>query len=426
MAFESGAAHAATLCVNPGGTAGCYASITAAVNAAPSGSTIQVAQGIYKESVVIAKTVLIIGDSGNAIIDATGKGNGIFINGMASAPSAGISGVVISGLTVRNANFEGILVANAVGITISDNTIYGNNLGLVTGSSAACPGLPAFETNEAEDCGEGIHLMGVDHSILSNNDIENNAGGILISDETGPSYENLITGNTVADNAWDCGITIASHSRAPNLPAGPSYAVFHNTISHNRVQHNGSLGQGAGVGIFAPGPGSTATANVVIDNVLSDNGLGGVTMHIHAAPGVAGVPAAAPGVNLSDNVIAGNEISGNSADVDDPNSPGPTGISIVSVAPVTGTVIAQNTFALEVADIVFQAPAGTVEAHLNNFNATAIAVDTEGAGYVDASQNWWACPGGPGTPGCATTMGSNVYVPSWRSTPFATSRPGRP
>ena len=67
-------------------------------------------------------------------------------------------------------------------------------------------------------------------------------------------------------------------------------------------------------------------------------------MHNHAAPGVNGVSSHAPGVNLGDNRITGNQISGNGADNDDPLSPGATGISIFSLAAVTGTVISQNTF----------------------------------------------------------------------------------
>ena len=417
---------AAGSCVNPGGTGGCFSTIGAAVTAAAAGGTIQVSPGVYKESVTITKTVLLMGAPGQTVIDATGKGNGIFVNGMASAPAPGISGVVISGITVKNANYEGILAANVTGMTLSNNIVFNNNLGLMFSATSTCPGQPAFETNEGEDCGEGLHLMGVDHSIITNNQIEYNAGGILVSDETGPSHDNVITSNQVSDNALDCGITIASHGRAPSLPTGASYGVFHNTVSHNQVQHNGNLGQGAGVGIFAPGPGSTASGNVVIGNSLTDNGLGGVVMHNHAAPGVNNVPAAAPGVNFSDNVIAGNTISGNGADVDDPNSPGATGITILSFAPVSGTVITENTFDAEVADIVFTAPAGTVEAHLNNFNAVAIGVSTPGAAYVDASMNWWACPGGPGTSGCATTSGANIFAPVWMAQAYATPRPGRP
>ncbi len=94
-------AGAATPCVNPGGTAGCSSSISAAVAAAAAGSAIQVAAGMYKESVVITKALALVGDGGNAVIDATGKGTGIFVDGTASAPNAGVSGVAISGFTVK-------------------------------------------------------------------------------------------------------------------------------------------------------------------------------------------------------------------------------------------------------------------------------------------------------------------------------------
>ena len=411
-------ASGATLCVNPGGTAGCYSTISAAVAKAAAGSVIQVAQGIYKESVTITQPLSLIGSNGYSIIDATGQGVGIFINGMAAAPNAGVWGVVISGFTVKNANFEGILAANAGDITISGNTVTGNNRSL-NFSAGTCTGLPAFETNEGFDCGEGVHLMAVNHSVVSGNTITNNAGGILISDETGVIYENLITGNSVTDNAYDCGITLASHAPAPNLPQGLDYGIYHNTISHNVVNHNGAIGQGSGVGIYAPGPGATNSGNVVADNILNDNGIGGVTMHNHAAPGVGGVPAQAPPVNFSDNQIVGNQISGNEADNDDPASPGPTGISILSFAPVTGTLIANNTFKSEVADITFNAPSGTLGVHGNSFSGIEIGVDAESTGGIDASQNWWGCPDGPGGVGCSTVMGTLIYAPSWLAAPPA-------
>ena len=419
-------ARSADICVNPGGNGGCKTSIGAAVAAAAPGATIRVGPGVYKESVTITQNVILVGAPGQTVIDATGKPTGIFVNGMASAPNPGISGIVISGLTVKNANFEGILAANVTGMTLSNNLVTGNNKSLVFSDNSSCPGLPAYETNEGFDCGEGIHLMGVDHSIISGNVVEYNAGGILISDETGSAHDNLITGNRVIDNAYDCGITIASHGRAPNLDKGLNFGIFHNTVSRNQVENNGNLGQGSGVGIYAPGPGSTNAANVVVGNRLVNNGIGGVTMHNHAAAGVNGVPAQAPGVNFSDNVIVGNYISGNGADNDDPNSPGPTGISIVSFAPISGTVISENTFDSEVAGITFTAAAGTVEAHLNNFNYTSIGVATPGAGYVDASVNWWGCPDGPGAPGCATMSGSNVFAAAPMPQPHPSTNSGRP
>jgi parallel beta-helix repeat protein len=191
---------AATLCVNPAGKNGCSSSISAAVAAASAGDTIQVAEGTYKEQVVITKSLSLVAlEKGESIIDAKGWPNGIFINGMAAAPNAGVSGVLVSGFKIRNANFEGILIANASDVTIVNNHVLDNNRALDI-ATPACPGIPAFETNEGEDCGEGIHLMGADHSSIVRNNVEGNSGGILISDETGTSRNNLISGNFVHEN----------------------------------------------------------------------------------------------------------------------------------------------------------------------------------------------------------------------------------
>jgi hypothetical protein len=74
LAETCSSAGAATLCVNPGGTGGCYATIAAAVAAANPGDTIQVGPGKYFEDVVIGQPLSLIGaDRSNTIIDATGK-----------------------------------------------------------------------------------------------------------------------------------------------------------------------------------------------------------------------------------------------------------------------------------------------------------------------------------------------------------------
>jgi nitrous oxidase accessory protein NosD len=413
----SSMAMAGTLCVSRVAIPGCKTTISAAVAAAAPGDTIVVAPGTYKEAVVISKPLSLLGLKGlQPVIDATGLPNGIFVNGIAAAPNAGVSNVVISGFKIRNANFEGILVVNATDVTIMGNHVLDNDKSLdIAGDE--CPGMPAFETNEGDDCGEGIHLMAVDHSSVVQNEIEQNSGGVLITDETGPNHDNLISGNSVHDNPFDCGITIASHGPATSVipTATVSFGVTHITVSHNDSSHNGFdvPGAGAGVGIFAPFPGTTAAANVVIDNDLRNNGLPGVTMHNHAA-----APAPAPAVNMNDNVIVGNRISGNSADTLDAATSGPTGINIFSAAPITGTVISQNVIENEAIGVAFNAPAGQVNVHLNNFLIRGSGVNNIGAGSVDATVNWWNCLKGPGTRGCASVTGKGVMVAPWLLFPF--------
>lgn len=406
-------AQGATLCVNPTGASGCQATIGAAVSAASAGDTIQIAAGTYKEDVVIKVPLSLIGaGSATTIINATGLANGIYVDG-ADAP--GLSNVVISGLTVEKANFQGILVENASNITIWSNQILNNNLALNTaGSTPTCPGIPSnLQSGEGEDCGEGMNLTGVDHSVVSNNVVQNNSGGILISDDTGATFDNVITGNVVSNNPLDCGITIASHS---------GKGVYGNTISNNQVANNGTKvpGAGAGVGIFAPGPGSKAYSNVVVNNTITGNGLPGVTMHNHAAP------PKAPAVDLNDNIIVGNAISGNGADTEDAATPGTAGINIYSVAAVTGTVITENTISQEQVGVVMNTPSGSTSVSLNNLLGP-IGIQNLGSGTIAGAQNWWGCAAGPSAAGCGIARGSGVsYTPVLSSVFSNTQLPAAP
>ena len=404
-------ASASTLCVKPNGSNGCSSTISAAVTAASAGDVIKVWPGVYKEQVNITKTLSLISVAPHeAVIDASGLPNGIWVNGMSAAPSAGVANVVISGFKVRNANFEGILLTNASDVSVVDNEVMDNDASLTNGT---CPGIPAFETNEGQDCGEGIHLMGVDHSTILRNEVEHNAGGILITDETGPNDHNLISRNFVHDNSYDCGITLASHAPAASVTASHlSFGVWYNTISQNTSLRNGTLSPGAGVGIFAPSPGTTASGNVVINNEIRDNGATGVAMHNHAA-----FPSPAPPVNFNDNAIIGNHFSGNGPDNPGAPTTGPTGINVFSKAVITGTVISQNTFEREAIDVAFTAPSGELDVHFNDFSHS-IGVDNMGAAMVDATENWWGCPRGPNGSGCATVEGSGVSVAPWLTSPY--------
>lgn len=401
---------AATLCVNPGGAGGCFAKINDAVGAAARNDTIQVAAGVYKEDVVIGKPLSLVGaGASSTIINAKGMANAIYVDGL---DNAGLTNVVVTGFTTSNANFEGILVTNASHVTIASNRVVANNQSLDV-ANVACPGIPPFETAEGFDCGEGIHLSGVHHSTVSGNVVANNAGGILLSDDTAATHHNVIARNSVKNNPFDCGITLASHPPASNPATGKPLGVFANTISGNTSSNNGRAvgGAGAGVGIFDSVPGASNYGNVVVNNRLTDNGLPGVAMHSHA-----------PHQNLNNNVIVGNFISGNGQDTDDTATPGKTGINVnngFGGSAVGGTVISQNVIMNEDVDIAARTKS-VVDINLNQLlpSGLNIGVNNLGSGPVQATENWWGCATGPGTAGCSTVAGPSVTFTPWLTAPF--------
>lgn len=408
-------ARAATLCVASDGTPSCYARINDALSAAAPGDVIKVGPGLYHESITINKAVSLTTD--NAILDATGYTRGFFVNGLApnGLTSIGLVDVNISGFTVRNAMYEGILVMNASMVSLSNNTVMNNNTAL---SGGACPGLEAFETNEQSDCGEGIHLMAVDHSVVTNNTLTGNSGGILNSDDTGPTHDNVISFNQVHDNPYACGITLASHPAyvplvvpiTTTIPA--AYGVYHNTVYANRSRANGNAnGGGSGVGIFASVPGAMAYGNVVVANYLTENGLPGVAMHAHA-----------PNQVLNDNLVLGNTLINNAADTEDAATPGPTGVNIYSLLPVSGNMVIGNSIQGEAVDVAVKAP-GIPEpstlvpavVQFNSLGGNGVGVLNASDGTtVNAVENFWSCPNGPTITGsCSMVSGPNVLWAPW-------------
>jgi len=286
-----------------------------AVSQAQAGDSIFVAAGTYAETVTVTKRLSLV--STGATIDAAGQTsppNGVVISGAAAA------GTVLRGFTVENAGLEGIFAVQTSNITIANNIVVGND--------AYGPFNPLC-ADQPDDCGEAVHLQSVTNSVVRANLVQDNVGGILLTDEDGPTSGNTISDNRVLDNSKDCGITLASHHFSLVAPAAPGVAgVYQNQVLHNTSNGNGA----AGIGVFAGPPGAAAWGNLVVGNTAMNNGLPGVAIHSHT-----------PFQYVNDNVVVNNTLSGNGPDGDIEGDDGPTGISVFSaVIPIQHTVIASN------------------------------------------------------------------------------------
>jgi nitrous oxidase accessory protein NosD len=327
------------------------------VSDAQSGDTVVALPGVYDGGVVLDKRLVLRGWS--AVIDATSSpsGNGVQIVG------PGGSGSTVEGFKIENAKFEGILVGTAPvapgtadgtavtsGEPVSDvridhNTLVHNGTGFGT-DAGQCFSTP----NAPGDCGETIHLVSVTDSRVEDNHVVGNVGGILLTDEFGPTSGNVIRGNWTLDNTDDCGITLAGHSPAAvnpatGLPTGAA-GVFDNLVVDNVSNNNGVAGQGAGILLGGGAPYAGVYDNVIRGNVAEGNGLAGVTIHQHLVG------------DLNGNVITHNRVSDDNLDGDfdfaAASATQTTGILVASApppggappslgpGPITGTIIRGN------------------------------------------------------------------------------------
>jgi hypothetical protein len=283
-----------------------------------------------------------LGSAASTIIDATGNANGILIQA---------SGVSVTGLTVKNANLEGILAepppslwlppsptTPPVGIshvTIADNIVVHNDRAYDT----SLPPMDACPTSvtDADDCGEGIHLLAVSWSKVIGNRVSDNVGGILLSDggfgiPVGPAAHNLIASNRSTDNKFDCGITLPGHDfnavDANGQPQPNLAGVYDNQVVDNVSDGNGA----AGLLDAMPYPGTGSYDNLFADNSASGNGNAGFVLHSHA-----------PQQDASGIVVEGNRFGPNNLAGDpDTGVMTPTAVMLLSVAVPTSIVVADN------------------------------------------------------------------------------------
>jgi hypothetical protein len=327
--FGGSPAFAANACVNPSGAGGCFTSIQSALNASPAGATINVKPGTYQEDITISKPISLLGASASSTVivaASTTPQNGVTITKVKGK-------TVLSGFTIEDAPLAGISVQRSSGVVISNNVVQGNdkNLDISDPQNPTCNGALSFDE---QDCGEGINLNAVVSSVVQSNLVQNNAGGVLLSDDFGKNHANVVEDNGIQNNFsppgfLDCGVTLASHPNA--FGTGlivPGSGVFKNTITRNSSTNNG-----CGIGFFDSSPGTKTYDNTVSQNVLAGNGLAGIAMH-----------AIGTGQDMSGNQLIGNWIGLNNtfgdAAAGDTQTTGVLAWSVIS--PVQGLVIKNN------------------------------------------------------------------------------------
>ena len=328
-----------------------------ALSQAAAHDTISLEPGHYAESMNAPGTRNVVGPAlspldiqsqsglaSNTVIEAVGQLNGIVVNA---------DDVTIEGLTIQGAGAEGILVipptsaiapSSVTGETIKDDVVDNDDQCISNPRASFCP-APSPD----DDYGEAVHLESVTDSTLTNNTVDHNVGGILLTDEVGPTDANLISDNNVLYNAVDSGITLAGHSPKAVAMSGtdagqpqPSEAgVFDNKVIDNVSSHNGA----AGVLASATVPGAGAYDNSFKGNTATGDGLAGITIHSHTTLQDVNGNIVENNVLINDAITGGPR--GTAGDAGGPpesaNMNETTAVQVLAaLAPLTGTVVGGN------------------------------------------------------------------------------------
>jgi len=251
---------ASTLYVGGSG-GGNYSTIQEAVDAALAGDTVYVYNKTYYESIHINKSINLIGENilgSRPIIDGLMNPQVVHIDN--------VNHFNMSGFEVINGSFEplfysGIFIDSSSNVTLINNTIHSNEIGIQLFSSS----FITIRGNEIHNnVVNGIHSLRSSNNNFINNIVYGNqgtggSGGNGFYFSRCPYYNNKIEGNIVYNNRE--GIHLEDDSTSDGL------RFLNNSLINNTVFDN------MGNGIFITYQGEY---NFVIDNVVYHNGLGSI------------------------------------------------------------------------------------------------------------------------------------------------------
>ncbi len=265
----------ATLCVNPGGTGGCYASIQLAINAASDGDTVRVAQGAYYETVELGKSVTLEG-GWNA--DFTARDWGVYVTTI----DAQRNGSVIQVHGTVSPTIEGFVITGGDGSAYlgwgGGIEVYGDGLnggGTVIVRHNVITDNVACRLGTCQGEGGGIRV-GISTAVIESNTIISNVarlngdsggrgGGVMI----GWMGEATLTGNAIVSNT----AAFAPTGLASGQGGGVYVYSSGGTLTDNEIRVNVAAvdGVGRGCGVHV---GGALTHNRILSNTASVNGTG--------------------------------------------------------------------------------------------------------------------------------------------------------
>ncbi len=338
-----------------------YDALQAAIEAASPGDIIVVLAGTYNEDIVIDRQLTLLG--ANAGVNAvTGKrgSESIIDGGDTTAITISADGVIVDGFTL-----DGGITLDDAANPISGGTISNN---VITGADSSVEPIKA-------------------------------QNGIRLGWDTGLGVDGFTIENNTITNSHEKGIRFANTKLGDD---GPQH-ISNITISGNEIKDNGS----AGVETYGPGP------NTIINNIISGNDGNGLNLKFGSGDIVTGniiTNNTGCGITLrqaTDSTVENNSVSGHLSEVPVPSAPlviGGKGSGIHIFDTSEGNTIrfndiSGNNYGVFIHSKGDSQPSGN-SINFNNISGSInygiLNTLVDPPAPVDATNNWWGNPNGPG------------------------------
>lgn len=284
-------------------------SIQAAINAAPAGAVIEVAEGTFTETLAISKSLTLKGAGpGKTILDGR-------LGVPARRPTIRVnntSKVTITGFTIQDGR-RNIEVDNAQEVLVVNNHILRGIRQNVLFNNKASGEIRENEILDAKleepGLGRGINVVRSEVKILKNRIARSEAFGIILFASKADIRENVLEDNAISSilvnhiegepsNVEIVGNTITGTK--PNAEGrfgrGVEVVLSQAVIANNTISKNAQFG----IAAFGAGGGEGDPPLEIRENTIDENGLWGVVLFFESD---FGIPSKA--------VLTGNTISSN-------------------------------------------------------------------------------------------------------------------
>jgi parallel beta-helix repeat protein len=276
---------------------GDFLTIQKAINEVDLGYTIQVASGIYRERLVIDKSIALIGENRDStVIDGKGIASVITVNSEQG-------NVCVNGFTVQNSGQDGIgIVLECSNNNISENVLTNDGWGIVLSGSTGNIIVGNTISGSSRD---GMYLESSGGNFVRSNRLINNVWNLDVRGSNLSDYvQDIDTSNTVNEKPvyyW-----VNEHDRTVPLNAGYVAAVNSTRID---VKDLNITNNGEGV-LFEH------TTDSTIANILVSGNAAGISLEDSSGNFISGSTATYNIVNIwlyshsNSNIVKDNKAAG--------------------------------------------------------------------------------------------------------------------